>query len=458
MKEMFKRDILKELEKWAGREPHKPLVLRGARQVGKTTVVHQFGTQFENYLYVNLEDEGVERLFNTSRPIAELLIDLFTYYNKPRTQGRTLLFIDEIQNSKSAVAKLRYFYEETPELYVIAAGSLLESLMDTHISFPVGRVEYMAMRPCSFREYLTAMGEELLRNHIEDNPSRSTMFHEKLMALFNRYALLGGMPEVISAYAVSGDIPSLSPIYDSLLQGYRDDVEKYARNRTQLEVIRHILQTGWGEAGKAITLGGFGGSAYKAREVGEAFRTLEKALLLELAYPTTHTSAPIQPEQKRAPKLLWLDVGLVNFAAEIQREVFGAQDILDAWRGMVAEQVVAQELLTLTHRVGMHRSFWMRSKAGASAEVDFVWNNDSTIIPIEVKSGNNAHLRSLHSFVNSSQQCTLAVRVWSQPFSVDCVTTNEGREFTLLNVPFYLVGYLPKLVTSVQPFNSTSLR
>ncbi len=443
---MFKRDILFDLEEWAGKSPRKPLVLRGARQVGKTTIVHQFGKNFDNYLYVNLEDKNAANFFEASRPAAELLIDLFTYYNKPRVSGRTLLFIDEIQNSKSAIAKLRYFYEETPELYVIAAGSLLESLMDTHISFPVGRVEYMAMRPCSFREFLTANGEELLRKRIEENPGNAINFHQKLSAMFNRYALLGGMPEVINTYVETADIPSLTPIYDSLLQGYRDDVEKYARNRTQLEVIRHILQTGWAEAGKSITLGGFGGSAYKAREVGEAFRTLEKALLLELVYPTTTTSAPIQPELKRAPKLLWLDVGLVNFAAEIQREVFGAQDILDAWRGMVAEQLVAQELLTLTHRVGIRRSFWIRNKAGASAEVDFVWNSGEKIIPIEVKSGNNAHLRSLHSFVNNSELCNLAVRIWSQPLSIDEVKTNEGRKFKLLNVPFYLVGYLPRLV------------
>ncbi len=446
---MFRRDILSELEQWAKRKPHKPLVLRGARQVGKTTVVHQFGANFENYLYVNLEDKNVAGFFEPSRPIADLLIDLFTYYNKPRVPGRTLLFVDEIQNSTSAVAKLRYFYEEMPELYVIAAGSLLESLMDTHISFPVGRVEYMAMRPCSFREFLTAAGEELLRGRIVEDPALAAVFDEKLLAMFNRYALLGGMPEVINTYVETGDIPSLASVYDSLLQGYRDDVEKYARNRTQLEVIRFILQAGWTEAGKTIALGGFGGSAYKAREMGEAFRTLEKALLLELAYPTTHTSVPIQQELKRAPKLLWLDVGLVNFAADIQKEVFGAKDILDAWRGMVAEQLVAQELLTLTSRVGVRRSFWMRSKAGASAEVDFVWNFDSRIIPIEVKSGNNAHLRSLHSFVNSSEHCDLAVRVWSQPLSMDSVKTNEGREFKLLNVPFYLVGYLPRLVGDI---------
>lgn len=443
---MFVRDILSDLEKWAAKSNRKPLVLRGARQVGKTTVVSQFGQQFENYLYVNLEDEQIATLFEDSRPISELMIDLFVVTNKARREGRVLLFIDEIQNSKKAVAKLRYFYEEQPNIYVIAAGSLLESLMDTQISFPVGRVEYMAMRPCSFREYMTAMDEELLRKRIEEKPETSVSFHTKLMSMFNRYTLLGGMPEVVQTYADTSDITSLSSIYDSLLQGYRDDVEKYASNRSQQEVIRYILQAGWAEAGKAVTLGCFANSEYRAREVGEAFRTLEKALLLELVYPTVYADMPIQPDMKRSPKLIWLDTGLVNFAAGIQREVFGASDIIDAWRGMVAEQVVAQELLTLSNRVGAQRFFWVRAKNGSSAEVDFVWSCDSQLFPIEVKSGHNAHLRSLHSFVNQSESCSVAIRVWSQPFSIDDVKTIDGKQFRLINLPFYLIGCLPQIV------------
>lgn len=443
---MFRRDIQYELEKWSEKPTHKPLVLRGARQVGKTTVVNQFARDFENYLYVNLEDEMVAKFFDHFRPIEELLTDLFAYCNVRRKEGRTLLFIDEIQNSKSAVAKLRYFYEEMPDLYVIAAGSLLESLIDVHVSFPVGRVEYMAVRPCSFREYMVAEGEELLRERIAENHEASVPFHEKLIGMFNRYTLLGGMPEIIKTYTETKDIASLDSIYETLLQGYRDDVEKYARNVTQREAIRYILNAGWAETAKAVTLGGFAGSSYKAREMGEAFRTLEKALLLELVYPTTNTMIPIQADMHRAPKLIWLDCGLVNYAAGIQKEVFGAMDIQDAWRGMIAEQVVAQELLTLSDKVNVHRNFWVRAKAGASAEVDFVVNVNSKIVPVEVKSGHNAHLRSLHSFVNNSEDTVVAVRVWSKPFSVDSPITSEGKEFTLINIPFYLVGWLPQIL------------
>lgn len=443
---MFGRDIIIELRHWAEKGNRKPLVLRGARQVGKTSVINEFGREFENYLYVNLEIRELHDLFANVTNVKELLIDLFAVKGQLQREGRTLLFIDEIQNSPQAVALLRYFYEELPHIYVVAAGSLLESLIDTHISFPVGRVEYMAMHPCSFREFLSASGNDMLRRRIEENPLKSIGFHDKLIQTFNRYALIGGMPEIVAQYIEQKDIIALNDTFDSLLFGYRDDVEKYARNRTQTEVIRHILTAGWTEAASTITLGRFAGSEYRAREMGEAFATLEKAMLLELAYPVTQTELPLLPERQRAPKLLWLDSGLVNYAAGIQKEVFAAKDVLDAWRGRLAEHLVAQELLTLSHRFGQQRNFWVRQKTGASAEVDFVWQHESRLIPIEVKSGNNAHLRSLHSFVEHSQNCKLAVRVWSQPYSVNDVTTSTGRTFTLLNVPFYLVGILPLLL------------
>lgn len=447
---MFRRDIQSELEKWREKKSRKPLILRGARQVGKTTVVSQFAKQFENYLYVNLENKELAKLFEPYRPISDLVVDLFAYCNKSRKDGQVLIFIDEIQNSKDAVAKLRYFYEEEPELYVIAAGSLLESLIDVHISFPVGRVEYLAMRPCSFREYMTAMGEDKLRTRIDKDEKSSGLFHSKLLSMFNRYALIGGMPEVVNTYRESQDIVALNDIYETLLQGYRDDVEKYAKNSTQQAVLRLILTSGWAECAKAITFGNFGGTSYKAREMGEAFRALEKTMLLELAYPTTNTSVPIIDEMKRAPKLIWLDVGLVNYVADVQKEVFGAMDLHDAWRGAIAEQVVAQELLTLTNKVSAKRHFWVRPKAGTSAEVDFVVSHNSKLIPIEVKTGHNAHLRSLHSFVNNSIEKVTAVRVWAQPFSVDDLSTIEGKEFRLLNIPYYYVGNLLQILDKYQ--------
>ena len=224
---MFKRDILFHLERWKEDTHRKPLILRGARQVGKTTVVNEFGKQFANYLSLNLEKREVAALFDLSAPLKDLMPLFFAYCGEVKKEGSTLVFIDEIQNSPKAVSLLRYFYEELPEIYVIAAGSLLENLIDVHVSFPVGRVQYMALRPCSFREFLGAIGEEPLLS-VLDKPEVTIAFHERLMVLFNIYTLIGGMPEVVQFYAERKDIVSLESIYETLLQGYRDDVEKYA--------------------------------------------------------------------------------------------------------------------------------------------------------------------------------------------------------------------------------------
>ncbi|WP_455664098.1 ATP-binding protein [Phocaeicola sp.] len=438
---MFKRKIEANLHEWAQKDNRKPLVLRGARQVGKTTVVRQFGTQFENFLSVNLEKEEARILFDRTDDVRKLFDMLFLYCNVKRVPGRTLLFIDEIQASPKAVSLLRYFYEELSDIYVIAAGSLLENMLDKHISLPVGRVEYMALHPCSFVEFLYAVGEERFVELVE-NATLPDAFHDRLMQLFTTYTLLGGMPEVVARFAAGKDVVSLSDTYNQLLNAYKNDVEKYAENNTQSAVIRYILEEGWSYAGQTITLGGFAQSAYKARETGEAFRTLEKALLLELVYPTITTVFPATSDLKRAPKLIWLDIGLVNYAADIQREYLLSKDLNDTWRGMAAEQVVAQELKALSNEIGKKRKFWVRAKKGSSSEVDFIYIFEGKIIPIEVKSGHNAHLKSLHQFMNEAPH-DIAVRVWSGNFSIDPVVTNEGKAFRLINLPFYMMAALP---------------
>ena len=443
---MFERNIITELEQWAAKSNRKPLILRGSRQVGKTTLVDGFARNFENYLYLNFEkNPSAITLFEKEQEIDELIAEIFLFCNKEKTSGQTLLFIDEIQNSKTAITKLRYFYEaKLPNLYVIAAGSLLETMLNKQISFPVGRVEYLAVRPCVFNEFLSATGETQLEKALLACKIPEAL-HTKTMNLFNTFTLIGGMPEVVADYAENKNFLGLNAIYESLLTSYLDDIEKYARNETMSQTIRYILQSGWKFAAERIKMGGFAGSPYKSREMGEAFRTLEKTFVLELCHPTTDTLVPITKDLKRSPKLLWLDCGLVNYAANVQKEVFGSMDILDAWRGKIAEQIVAQELLTLDNRVSNLRNFWMRNKKDSEAEVDFVLQFDNKVVPIEVKSGHNAKLRSLHLFMDEAPH-NIAVRVWSQPFSIDEVTTYQGKIFKLINLPFYYVGRLNEIL------------
>ena len=440
---MFRRNIISKLEAWKQDERHKPLILRGARQVGKTTVVNEFGALFDNYLYFNLERNENVKLFEMEIPLDDLVNMLFASLGKPQQKGTTLIFIDEIQNSPKTIALLRYFYEQRPDLYVIAAGSLLENLVDVKVSFPVGRVQYLALRPCSYYEFLGALGKNNLLIILSQKAEYTVAFHEQLMHLFNQYTIIGGMPEAVQQYADTQDIVAIEDIYETLVQAYKDDSEKYVRGNKLTDVVRFILSYGWAFSGETITLGNFANSGYKSREVGEAFRLLEKAMLLELVYPMSSTQMPIIPETKRMPKLIWFDTGLVNYQAGIRREIIGSTEMVDSWRGHIAEQITAQELLTMEDRVGQHRSFWAKPNNGA--EVDFVFVHNSKLYPIEVKSGTNAHLRSLQSFMDNSD-IDIAIRIWSKPYSADRVKTPKGKEFRLINLPFYLIGRLHQVL------------
>jgi hypothetical protein len=441
---MFYRNLLEKLRQWATRPERKPLVLRGARQVGKTSIILEFSKEFENFLHLNLEEGESKLLFNTNASIDELLTSIFLFCNKKKRLGRTLLFIDEIQCSPEAVAKLRYFYEKASDIHVVAAGSLLESLIDNTISFPVGRVEYLAVRPCTFDEFLGAMGEDALKDSLLQMSIPDSL-HNKTMSLFNTYTLIGGMPEAISHFCKHRDLLALRNVYESLIVGYMDDIEKYSNNPTMTNILRHLIKTGWNYAGQIIKFNGFGESVYRSREIGEAFRILEKTMLLELVYPTTGFGIPVLPEIKRFPKLIWLDTGLVNYNANVFKEVFGAKDIMDAWRGRIAEHITAQEILASDDRVSFKRNFWVRNKKGSESEVDFVIQSENRLIPVEVKSGHNSKLKSLHIFMDEVNH-DIAVRVWSNSFSVDNIVTRSGKTVRLFNIPFYYVSSISKMI------------
>ena len=438
---MFERIAIRYLRSWATKEERKPLVLRGARQVGKTTLVELFAQDFDTYIYLNLEERENAELFAADYSFEDLLAGIYFKANKQQDENkRTLIFIDEIQNEPKAVQVLRYFYEKRPDLYVIAAGSLLESLMGRHISFPVGRVEYMALHPCTFVEFLKAMGHDVIAEHIEQ-VSLPASLHSHAMDLFKKYMIVGGLPEAVANYAQFNDLVRLNGVFNSLLSGYRDDVEKYANKPKEQDAIRYILNYGWTAAGHRIQFAKFTGSTFKAAEAGNAFRTLEKTLLLELVYPLTSSSLPILPDLKKSPKLLWLDTGLVNYVAGMQEDLLFNKDADELWNGDIAEHVVGQELLGATYNFGEKRMFWVRDAKNSQAEVDFLMRYKSHLLPIEVKTGNNAKLRSLHLFMEESKE-TIALRLWNGPMTSDTITKSNGETFTLYNIPLYYAGHL----------------
>ena len=440
---MIKRFAINYLNHWYLNDERKPLVLRGARQVGKTTLVQEFAKKYEVFLHLNLDKEDDLQLFENHHDVEALVMAIHRHCRKKVTNGKTLLFIDEIQNSSKAVAILRYLYEEKGDLHVIAAGSMLESLIDKNISFPVGRVEYLAIRPCSFIEFLDGIGENFDADLINNIEAESV--HSRIMNLFYEYVLVGGMPEVIKKYADKRDVLVLDRIYDSLLNSYMDDVQKYARNNNLEQIIRFIIEKSWSYAASRITFERFGNSNYKSREVGESFRTLERTMILEMVYPISEPHLPMITSVTRKPKLLMLDTGLVNYFAGVRELMYSTTDFTDAWRGLIAEHIVGQELLASRWEVSAHRYFWERAKNQSSAEIDYVIKYKGWIIPIEVKSGHNSKLKSLHIFMEHVQH-NVAVRVWSQNFSIDNVKTQSGKDFRLFNIPFYYVGVLSKVL------------
>jgi predicted AAA+ superfamily ATPase len=442
---MFKRQLLLELEKWRQNMPRKPLVIRGARQVGKTTLVNQFAAQYEQYIYLNLELSEDKEPFENFTSIENLINTLFFLKNKTLSKkNTTLLFIDEIQEVPKALNILRYFYELAPEISVIAAGSMLETLFDKNISFPIGRVEYKVIRPVSFTEFLSAIDESAALEQLTKVPV-AAFAQSKLLSLFHTYALIGGMPEIVQHYAKHKDLVTLGPIYDSLISGYMDDVEKYAKSNSQVLHIRHCIQSSFAQAGKRIKFEGFGNSAYKSREMGEALRTLEKALLMQLVYPCTSATLPMVPDIKKSPRLQILDTGLLNYFVGIQKEIIGTYDLNKIYQGTLIEHLVGQELLSFQYNALSALQFWVREKKESTAEVDYLFQYDGLIIPIEVKSGKEGTLKSLHSYMDIAPH-NFAIRFYAGTLNITDAITQNGKQYKILNLPYYLGSQIEKYI------------
>lgn len=437
---MFSREITTELNKWQNKSNRKPLILRGARQVGKTTLIKQFGKSFRQFVYLNLDLDEDKKIFENAKSFDDLLEAIFFIKNASASEKNTLIFIDEIQNSPAAVKYLRYFYENRRDLYVIAAGSLLESLISKEISFPVGRVEYLALRPFSFTEFLQAGNYTKELDALKTIPVPNYA-HERLLNLFRKYVIIGGMPEIVKIYFESNDLPEIKKTANDLLIAYKEDVEKYAKNETQSRIIRFIIDNVFRFAAERITFNNFADSSYRSREVSESFRILEKTMLLSLVYPTTQSKLPLQKNIKKSPKLQILDTGLVNLISGIEKEILLADDLTDTYRGKIAEHIVGQEILSKEYSPEASLVFWVREKKQSSAEIDYLINHKGKIIPVEVKSGSAGRMKSLNIFMNLAKT-DVAIRLYSGKFEVTQEITSDERKYRLLNLPLYLCSVL----------------
>ena len=445
---MLRRRIEKDLAEWCAREERKPLILRGARQVGKTTAIRKFAENFSQFIYLNLEKHEDRDIFADNLPFQKLLEGIFFLKDADLHQESTLLCIDEIQNSPEAIAYLRFFYEEAPELPVVCAGSLLEVYIDTYsVSFPVGRVEYLYMFPLDFEEYLDNIDSSKPLEAYRHVPVPAYA-HSTLMKYFHEYSMIGGMPEVCVNYLNYRDVKRLERIYEGLLTSYIDDAAKYSSSPSSYHSLRHVIETAAPESGSRIKFQGFGNSSYRSREMGEALRTLERAMFLYLLYPSTNTGMPALPNQKKSPRLQFIDIGLLNYSAGVQGHYIGIDDLNSLYKGRLVEQVVGQELLAHNSSTLEKPRFWVREKSGSSAEVDFVYPYSGSLYPIETKAGKTGTLRSLHEFMDASE-LTTAFRLYSAAERTDTVHTRSGKAFTLYSLPYYLAGRIGAVIKEI---------
>lgn len=441
----FERHITTRLEEWRKNANRKPLVIRGARQVGKTTLVKNFSKNYKNFIFLNLEKGADKRVFEAYEDVETIVEALFLSNGIPAKEiNETLLFIDEIQELPKAIQLLRYFYEDRPELHVIAAGSLLEFAMKDVKNFPVGRIEYLYLYPLNFAEYLKAINHELAYEQLRSVPVKP-FAHNTLLELFHRYAIVGGMPEVVQADLKTNSLADLPKIYESIWGTYRNDVEKYTSNATERRVIKHIIGVAHLYVDERIKFQNFGNSNYKSREVGEAFRNLDDAKVIQLIYPTTKTENPIKSNLRKSPRLQFLDTGLINHALGIQAQLLGMQDLSNSFKGAIIPHLVAQELISLNTITNTKPNFWVREKNQASSEVDLVFSFEDKVIPIEIKSGPKGTLKSLHIFMDKVNH-PYAVRVYGEKFKIEESKTSSGTRFLLMNLPYYLGTQLPSYI------------
>ena len=423
----------------------KPLIVRGARQVGKTTLIKEFSKSYKHSILLNLEKPSDLSWFNNYNEVKPIIESLFLSRNiSISSMNKTLLFIDEIQESPKAIQLLRYFYEEFPHLNVIAAGSLLEFAMRKVKSFPVGRVEYINLHPLNFLEYLSAIGHQAAIDQLNKIPY-DAFAHLTLLDLFNQYAIIGGLPEIISNFIEKKSITELPGIYESIWNTYKNDVEKYASNETERKVIKHVISTAHLYIDQRIKFQNFGQSNYRSREVGEAIRNLDAAKIIQLIYPTTDVEIPVKPDLRKSPRLQFLDTGLINYELGIQAEMMSFSDLSNLYKGAIIPHLLMQELISLNTLNNNKPHFWIREKKQSSSEVDMVISHRDKVIPIEIKSGKEGRLRSLHQFIERSNH-PYAVRFYGGEFKVLASKTPNGKPYLLMNLPYYLGTKLPEYI------------
>jgi predicted AAA+ superfamily ATPase len=439
----MKRDIEAELLAWKLQDHPMPLLLRGARQVGKTYVVEKFGKEhFSHLVTINFElQPELIRCFETLDPTT-ILNNIYLLTQNKIEPGHSLLFLDEIQDCPNAIRALRYFREKMPTQHIIGAGSLLEfTLNDSEFRLPVGRIRSMYLKPLSFNEFLSGSGNHALREYlcgVTLQTPITDVAHTQLLKLVKNYMILGGMPAVLQEYFSTHDLKECQILQTGLLSNYRQDFGKYA-NKADHRYLQRLYEKIPSLIGNVFKYSHVD-PEMKSRDIKSALHLLEQAGLIYPVYSTSGSGIPLNSLiNEKKFKVLFLDIGLIARANQLEAELMMANDVILVNRGMMAEQFIGQELLA--HQSCYEQAslfYWSREQRSSNAEVDYVIAIGSKIFPIEVKAGSTGHLRSLKLFMQE-KQATIGVRFSQLPLSL---------HDNILSLPLYMLSELHRLLQS----------
>lgn len=455
----MKRNLTESLGTWLRSSSRKPLIIRGARQVGKTWLIRNLAeVEGKQLIELNFEKRpDFASLFSSNDP-KEIMLHITAATGIRADETKTLLFLDEIQAAPHLLEKLRWFAEDMPELPVIAAGSLLDFALAKHeFSMPVGRISYLYLEPLSFEEFLDATGKLQLRLYLENyhwDLKIPPAIHSELMKHMKEYLIIGGMPAAVLSWAIDKNLDSIHQIHFDLLTTYRDDFAKY-NGRLSIERLEDIINSVPRQLGKKFT--------YKEANFEVASSSLKQALdllckarICHRILATAANGLPLGAEtDEKFLKVILLDCGLCSTALGLSlHQLTSLSELSMINSGGMAEQLVGQFLRTITPAYAPPTLYyWQRTKKGSEAEIDYIIQYETQVIPVEVKAGTTGTLRSLHVFMKEKKK-SLAIRINSDlpthgPVKVK--ETSEGPEiaYQLLSLPFYLLGQLHRLLKSV---------
>jgi predicted AAA+ superfamily ATPase len=418
----MKRIIDQHLEDWKNSPYRKPLLLRGARQVGKTHAVRQLARKFNSFVELNFEfDVGVKNIFDKDLDPLRIIQELSFIAKKQIVPGETLLFFDEIQGAPQAVIALRYFYEKLPALHVIAAGSLLD-FTTQKVGIPVGRVSSLYMYPMSFYEFLCAGRHGLLAQALLTHPANkpiSESMHERTLGLLGEYFAIGGMPEAVLRWYETRNPALCFSIHQTLIDTYRQDFNKYAKQH-QIKYLDVIFRSVPQQLGRKFKYTAVEGD-YRKRELSPCVDLLTTAGIINPITKTAGNGVPLGAEADPSNfKLIFLDIALNQAILGFDLSTWltdPQQEFIN--KGALTEAFVGQEMLAYAHPEQKKNLFyWQRNAHGSEAEVDYLIQRQDQIVPIEVKSGFGSTLRSMHMFLETHQQSTYGLRFSTQNYSV----------------------------------------